>query len=179
MNFASPLVGKLKCHVTKTAYADNTHASSGRNLVQKQRSEDGDATTKKRACLCEIERIGQRPSPGPLNTETVSKRAVTADDRALTMGAEMVIAGKAFVTGKATVCRPANADTLANFEAFGVMPHGHNGPHRFVTGNEWVLGQTLLVVEHRKIGVTNATVSHFDFNFFWAQLAEIEFEGLK
>jgi hypothetical protein len=45
-----------------------------------------------------------------------------------------------------------------------------------VTGNEWVFGESLFVVKHRKVGIVYSAISDLDFNFFGSELARVEAE---
>src|ERR1700730_2567337 len=70
-------------------------------------------------------------------------------------------------------------DSTASERLRALLAQGDNRTHRFVTGNKRVIGKAPLVVQHRKIGVANATVSDLDFNFFRPKLAGIGLEGLQ
>ena len=93
--------------------------------------------------------------------------------------AEMLIAGKTFVAGQAAVRRPAEADALADHEAFGIRAKSGNGAHHFMPGNERVNSHSPVIVEHREIRVTHSAMRHFDFDFLRPEVAGIVAEWLK
>jgi hypothetical protein len=80
--------------------------------------------------------------------------------------AEIVIAGHALVAVHAAIGVPAHADTLPDLQSLDVLADGDDSAYRFVPRYDRVLGQTLIVVDSRKIGMAKATVFDGDFYFF-------------
>src|SRR5262252_4116532 len=99
-----------------------------------------DAAAKERSHLRQVQRIRQRTRPGPLNSNAIGETAGTPDNGSLPGCAQVLLPGKAFVTGQAAVSKPADSDALADFESFGRFTQGGNGPGHLVSRDERVLG---------------------------------------
>src|ERR1700757_390776 len=104
---------------------------------------------------------------------------MAAYDRRLPVGTKVVVAGQTLVTGKTTLRRPTETDSLPNLKSFRFFTKRDNGTDDFMAGNKGVLGQTPLVVEHRKVGVADATVRNRNFNFLGSQFTRIEAERFQ
>src|SRR6516164_7953973 len=71
-------------------------------------------------------------------------------DSALRFRTEIMVTGETFVTVETTVGRPTNTDALADLESLGGFAEGDDCAYRFLTGNEWVLGESPFVIKHRE-----------------------------
>ena len=114
--------------MAEAADADDANARGGGDVVDDERREDGDAAAEQRAGLGDVEAFGQRAHPCPLRANAVGKAAVAADDGALRVRAEMVIAGEAFAAREAAMRGPAEADRLADLQALGLGPSATTVP---------------------------------------------------
>jgi hypothetical protein len=85
-----------------------------------QRCENRNATAEQRASFGQIESVGQRADPGPLGADAIRETAVASHDRALPLGAKVMIARQTFMAVEATVRRPAETHALADFEPLRV-----------------------------------------------------------
>src|SRR5580700_5902229 len=104
--------------MTESTYSDDGHSRGGRYIVNKERCEHRDATTKQRARLRQFECLGNRTHPRPLGPHSVSKSTVTARNSALYRWAKMMIARQTLVAEKAAVRKPSEPDALTNFKSF-------------------------------------------------------------
>lgn len=65
---------------------------------------------------------------------------------------------------KTAVRKPAKPHFLANFETFRLITEVRYRARDLVAGDEWVFRHAPLVIQHRKVGMAEATVIDFDFN---------------
>src|SRR5689334_14890710 len=116
MDFTAPFVGELEGHMSQTTDANDTYSGSGGRVVNQQGRKYGDAAAKERPHFCHVQRIRQRPNPRPLGSNTIGETAVASDNGSLSIGAKMLLAGKAFVTCETAMSVPAEPDTLSNLQ---------------------------------------------------------------
>ena len=72
---------------------------------------------------------------------------------------------------------PAQADALPYREAFRIATKSGHRPDDFVARDERVLSHPPFVIEHRKVGMTNATVGDVDLYFFRSKVSGLEAKG--
>jgi hypothetical protein len=100
------------------------------------------------------------------------------DDGELYVRAKVMVAGHALVTVHATPRVPADANALSDLAPFRTRTHGGDVTNDFVAENRRVLRNAPFVVQHGKIGVTQATVLDGDFHFFVTAWSEVnDFAG--
>src|SRR4051812_48602914 len=179
MHFAAPFVGELDRHVSQPADANDSDTRGGGHVMNQEGRKNSDAAAQKRSHFCQVQRIRQRTNPRPLSSHTIRETAMASNNGALSRGAKMLLAGKAFVAGQTAMSGPAKAYALSNFEPFRRSAQCNNGPGHFVAGHEGVLRHAPFIIEHRKVGVAEAAVRDLYLNFFGPDFTGIEAESLK
>src|SRR5881394_3176560 len=166
MDFAAPFVGELQGHMSQSTDADNSYAGGGGQVMNQEGRKHSDTTAKERSGFFHVQRIGQRTNPGPLGSHTIGETAVASDNGALSIGAEVLIAGKTFVACETAMSGPAEADALSDFEPLRGLAQCGNCSRYFVSGNERELGHAPFVIEHREVRMADAAMGHLDLDFF-------------
>src|SRR5262249_2136706 len=101
MNLAAPFVSELERHMSQPTDANDPYTGSGRHIMKEERCKHSDAAAQQGSHFCQVKRIRQRTNPCPLGSDTVRKAAVASDNGPLSSGAQVLIAGKAFVACEA------------------------------------------------------------------------------
>src|SRR6266850_6576667 len=96
-----------------------------------------------------------------------------ADDRRLTIRAEVLITRHALAAVHVAAGKPADADALSDFESLGIRTDGRDPTHNFVAENRGVLRDAPLIVEDGEIGVTQTAVFDSDLNVLGSERSEI------
>jgi hypothetical protein len=70
VNLATPFVCELQRHMSQSADADDTNARSGRDIVDEEGREHGDAAAEQRSGRRHVKSVGDWANPGPLSPNT-------------------------------------------------------------------------------------------------------------
>jgi hypothetical protein len=92
-----------------------------------------------------------------------------ADDRVLAAGAKIVVAAQAVGAAHATAGKPTEPDAVADFDFFHLVARRHDAAGDLVAGDERILRVAPVVVDDRKVRVTNAAVVNGDFDLLVAE----------
>ncbi len=142
-DFAAHGGGEFDGHVAEAADAHDADAAGGAG-ERGERIEDGDAAAEERAGFGGGEPVWDRQGPGPMGAEPAGESAAVADDRGFGGGAEVLFAANALGTVHARAAVPADADALADGDAFGRVLLG-----RRTEGDD---AADRLVAEHGGVG---------------------------
>src|SRR5262245_42804539 len=96
------------------------------------------------------------------------------DNRRSHLRTEMVASGHALVAVHAAARVPAHSDALSNRDSFGIRTCGGDSTRDLVTKNRGILRDTPLIVQDRKIRMTQTAVLDTDFNVLGPERSEID-----
>jgi len=163
------LFREFERHVSETADADDAYLISGQHTAFEQRVEHRDAAAKQWPGLGQVEALRNGRGPDPVAADLGGERAMPADDSLLQALAHVVIAGEARVAVQATAGVPTQPHGLSDVDRFGAAPHGGNLPDGFMPGDQGILRDPPVVIQHGKVGMANAAVRDVDFDLLIPQ----------
>ena len=99
--------------------------------------------------------------------------AVPADDSLLQALAHVVIAGEALAAVQATAGVPTQSHGLSDADRLGAAAQGGNRSDGFMAGDEGILRDPPVVIQHRKVGMADAAVVDVDFDLLVRQRARV------
>jgi hypothetical protein len=185
IDLTPPPVQKLERQVAQPSDAHNAHPVGWSHAILHDGVEDSNSSAKQRSSFLKIHSCRQRCRPVPMTADAVGKPAMPADNCLFRICAKILVSGKARTTSEATLGIPTQTDRPPDRVSRFTLQTSHCGPRCYDTPNhfmaryEGILGQAPFVIEHRKIGVTNSAMNHFNLHLFGLQFAHLKFERTK
>src|ERR1035437_5571415 len=170
---ASPLVQELERQMPETADSDDAHLMGGQHTAFEERVEYRDTAAKQWPGLGQIDALRNGRGPTPMAANLGGEGAMPADDGLLEALAHVVIAGEALAAVQATGGIPAQPHGLSDVDRLGAVAQGGNFPNGFMPGDEGILRDLPVVVQHRKVGMANAAIVDVDFDLLVGQRTQV------
>src|SRR5271165_7406749 len=109
-----------------------------------------------------------------MRADVAGEPAAVADDRRLRLRAHVLISRHALLAVHATAGRPADAHTLADFKALGRRSDRDHSADDFVPQHRRVLRKAPVIVQDRKIGMTQAAILDLHLHVFGPKRPEVK-----
>lgn len=178
-DFTSPFVKKLKGKMTETADADDSDPVGWLDTEICDGGKYRGTSTEERAGTQGIKSGGELEGPFPVRADAIGEAAVPTDDGRFAIGAELLPAGKAWLTGKATAGKPTESDPVSDGKPFCLIPDFFDDPDYLMPWDERVFRISPVVVYQGNIRMANAAGLDFDLNLIRFHFAGIEFKLLE
>src|SRR5689334_18904358 len=104
---------------------------------------------------------------------------MAAYNGSLSLRAQMMFARHTLVARKTAMREPANSYNLPDFKPLSFLAKRDNLTDDLVPGNERELGQTPVIIQHRKVRVTDAATRNLNFDFLGPEVTGIEAKWLQ